>query len=107
TGVITRYLATRERVVATDVDPDYLELLRRTYAGKPNVEVRALDLAQLAGDGLPRGTFDTVVCSNVLEHVEDDAGALSALRGLLTPGGRIVLVVPALRPLYGSIDRAI
>src|SRR4029077_14691482 len=94
TGVMTRYLSTREHLVATDIDPDYVELLRRTYADKPNVEVRALDLARLDGDGLPR-LFDTVVCSNVLEHVEDDAAALRAMRSILLPAGRVVLVVPA------------
>jgi glycosyltransferase involved in cell wall biosynthesis len=107
TGVMTRYLATRERVVATDIDPQYVELLARTFAGNPNVEVRALDLARLAEDGLPRGSFDTVVCANVLEHVEDDAGALRAMRDLLVPGGRVVLIIPALRQLYGTIDKAI
>ena len=107
TGVITRYLANRERVVATDIDPDYLALLRRTFAGNSNIEVRHFDLSRLDCDGLAPGGFDTVVCSNVLEHIEDDATALCALRALLAPGGRIVLIVPALRPLYGSIDRAI
>jgi glycosyltransferase involved in cell wall biosynthesis len=107
TGVMTRYLATREHVVATDIDPQYVELLRRTYADNPKVDVQALDLARLAENGLPRHQFDTIVCSNVLEHVEDDRGALSAMRDLLAPGGRVVLVIPALRALYGSIDEAI
>jgi SAM-dependent methyltransferase len=107
TGVITQYLATREHVVATDIDPQYVDLLRRTYAGNPKVEVRLLDLVKLTDNGLPRHHFDTVVCSNVLEHVEDDEGALRAMRDLLAPGGRVVLVIPALRALYGSIDRAI
>jgi hypothetical protein len=39
--------------------------------------------------------------------VEDDRRALAAMRELLVPGGRVVLVIPALRPLYGSIDEAI
>jgi glycosyltransferase involved in cell wall biosynthesis len=107
TGVMTRYLATRERVVATDIDPQYIELLRRTYADAPNVEVRALDLARLGEDRLPHHEFDTVVCSNVLEHVADDAAALRAMRELLAPGGRVVLIIPALQQLYGSIDEAI
>ena len=106
TGVMTRYLATREHVVATDLDPQYVELLRRTYAGSPNVEVRALDLARLGDDGI-RGGFDTVVCANVLEHVADDGTALRAMRDILVPGGRVVLIVPALRQLYGAIDEAI
>jgi glycosyltransferase involved in cell wall biosynthesis len=107
TGVITRYLSTRERVVATDIDPEYVELLRRTFANSPNVEVCPLDLARLGQDGLAQRSFDTIVCANVLEHVEDDAQALSAMRGLLDPGGRVVLIVPALAALYGEIDRAI
>jgi glycosyltransferase involved in cell wall biosynthesis len=107
TGVMTRYLATREHLVATDVDPEYVELLRRQYADNPKVEVRLLDLASLGGDGIPRGSFDTVVCANVLEHVADDAAALRAMRDVAVPGGRVVLVVPAHPGIYGTIDRAI
>ena len=107
TGVMTRYLATREHLVATDLDPQYVELLRRVYADKPNVEVRGLDLARLGENGLPAHAFDTVVCSNVLEHVEDDRAALLAMRAILAPGGRVVLIIPALRQLYGAIDEAI
>jgi len=47
------------------------------------------------------------VCSNVLEHVEDDLAALRQLHDLLAEGGRLVLVVPMLPALYGGIDRAI
>ena len=107
TGLLTRFLARREHVLATELDPEYVELLRRTFADEPNVAIRPLDLGRLADDGIPRHAFDTVVCSNVLEHIEDDAGALAAMRDVLEPGGRVVLIVPALRALYGSIDRAI
>ena len=107
TGVLTRFLSTRERLVATDIDPQYVEFLRRMYEGNPNIEVRQLDLAHLADDGIPRGSVDTVVCSNVLEHIRDDEAALSAIKGVLAPGGRVILIVPALKILYGEIDRAI
>jgi glycosyltransferase involved in cell wall biosynthesis len=107
TGSITRYLASREKVVATDLDPQYVELLQRTYAGKPNVEVRSLDLAKLGDDGFAPQSFDTIVCSNVLEHIEDDRAALRAMRDVLTPGGRVILIIPAHQALHGSIDRAI
>jgi len=107
TGLLTRYLSTRERVLATELDPEYVELLRRTFADTPNVEIRSLDLSRLAEDHIPRHHFDTVVCSNVLEHIEDDAAALGAMHDVLVPGGRVILIVPALQALYGSIDRAI
>ena len=111
TGLMTRYLAQRERVLATDIDREYVELLSRQFADNPNVSVRQLDLATLDGDagenGIPHHAFDTVVCSNVLEHIQDDHRALVALREVLEPGGRVVLIVPALQGLYGEIDRAI
>src|SRR5262249_57353903 len=37
TGVMTRYLSTRERLVATDLDPLYLELLHRASGHRPNL----------------------------------------------------------------------
>src|SRR5438094_890206 len=61
----------------------------------------------IAEDGLPPRSFDTILCANVLEHIGDDGRALRAMCDLLTPGGRIVLIIPALRVLYGEIDRSI
>jgi glycosyltransferase involved in cell wall biosynthesis len=107
TGLLTRFLSSRERVLATELDPEYVDLLQRTFADTPNVEIRPLDLARLAENHIPRHHFDTVVCSNVLEHIEDDGAALGAMREVLVPGGRVILIVPALQALYGSIDRAI
>src|SRR5262249_33535679 len=37
----------------------------------------------------------------------NDRAALAAMRDVLLPGGRVVLIVPALQALYGTIDRAI
>ncbi|MDH4350125.1 MAG: class I SAM-dependent methyltransferase, partial [Gemmatimonadota bacterium] len=51
--------------------------------------------------------FDTVVCLNVLEHIEGDVDALAAMRAMLRPGGAVVLLVPAVPALYGELDRAL
>src|SRR5262249_17893255 len=93
TGLMTRYLSGHGELTATDVDPQYVDLLQRTFSHSPNVQVRHLDLAKLATDGIPQQHFDTIVCSNVLEHIEDDGGALTAMRDVLVPGGRVVLIV--------------
>jgi glycosyltransferase involved in cell wall biosynthesis len=107
TGLMTKFLANKTRVTATDVDQDYVQLLSRTFSGNPNVEVKHLDLATLDQDGIPKKTYDTVVCSNVLEHIEDDRSALTSMREVLQPGGRVVLIIPAVKGIYGEIDRAI
>ncbi len=107
TGNMTRYLSSREQVVASDVDPQYVQMLGNTFANDPHVRACRFDLGvDAAPEGLDGG-FDTVLCLNVLEHIEDDIGALRRIHGVLTDQGRVVLVVPALSRLYGEIDRAI
>jgi SAM-dependent methyltransferase len=53
-----------------------------------------------------RGRFDCVVAINVLEHVADDAAFFQNCCACLRRGGRLVLLVPAMRSLFGSIDEA-
>jgi 2-polyprenyl-3-methyl-5-hydroxy-6-metoxy-1,4-benzoquinol methylase len=52
------------------------------------------------------GTFDLVVCQNVLEHIGDDASAIQAMAAALRPGGHLALVVPAGPALFGALDDA-
>ena len=49
---------------------------------------------------------DTVIAVNVLEHVERDAEFLSAAYKTLVPGGVLLLLVPGVPAIYGSLDRA-
>lgn len=51
-------------------------------------------------------TYDTVIILNVVEHLQDDLGALKALNARLAPGGHMIVMVPAMNFLYGSMDRA-
>jgi len=51
--------------------------------------------------------FDTVLCINVLEHIEDDVATLQLFERLLEPGGKVILLVPACPQAYGPIDKAV
>jgi SAM-dependent methyltransferase len=53
------------------------------------------------------GAYDTVVCLNVLEHVEDDRCALQNLMSALEPEGRLILLVPQGPGLFGSLDELV
>jgi len=64
-------------------------------------------LATLDQDGIPKKAYDTVVCSNVLEHIEDDAGALEAWARRLRPGGWLLLSVPAHQSRYSAADELV
>ena len=95
-----------QRLVLTDTREEYLDRLRRRFARYPHVTVERLYLPNEHG-ALAGQRFDTIICLNVLEHVDDDSGSLAAIRGMLAPGGRLVLLVPALAALFGTMDRAL
>jgi 2-polyprenyl-3-methyl-5-hydroxy-6-metoxy-1,4-benzoquinol methylase len=105
-GNLSEFLLGSERLVLTDTREEYLERLRQRFARHRNVAVERLYLPNEHG-ALAGQRFDTIICLNVLEHVDDDSGSLVAIRGMLAPGGRLVLLVPALPALYGTIDRAL
>jgi len=44
-------------------------------------------------------SFDRIICSHVLEHIEDDAKAISELYRILKPGGKALIAVPT----YGEV----
>jgi ubiquinone/menaquinone biosynthesis C-methylase UbiE len=51
--------------------------------------------------------FDTIICSNVLEHIENDDFALSECYKILNKNGKLVLVVPQNPKLYSNQDKAL
>ena len=94
-----------ERLVLTDTDPAYLDVLRDRFHARPEVTVEALTLPDPdAAARFRHHSLDTIVALNVIEHIPDDVGALSSVAGMLAPGGRAVVLVPALPVLYGSLD---
>lgn len=90
------------RITASEADPGRLETLRARFAGDPVVRVR-----ELAVPIQETGDHTAVVACNVLEHISDDVQALKDFAGLLGPGGRVVLVVPAFPSAMSRFDRAI
>jgi SAM-dependent methyltransferase len=66
--------------------------LRYTSADlAPNTAELQLDITDLR---LPDGSFDAIICSHVLEHVEDDRAAMRELHRVLVPGGWAIVLVP-------------
>ena len=44
------------------------------------------------------GSFDRIIASEVMEHIDDDAGALAELTRVLRPGGVLAVTIPARLP---------
>lgn len=107
-GTITRQIEDAcELLIALEVDPFYVDRLKNQFRGKPHVRPYLSDVALADWEALRAERIDSVVLSNVLEHIPDDAGAVRRFAQVLQPGGALLILVPALPRLYGSIDEAV
>lgn len=98
TGHNLPMLAQFGAVDAIEIDP-----AARTIAGqrlgKPVGE------APLPGlPGVPAGHYDLIAVLDVVEHIEDDVAALTAMRERLAPGGKILITVPAHQWMWSAHD---
>src|SRR5208282_6473241 len=104
-GNLTRQLLPgRKRYVATDIDHEHLERLSNRLSHRPNLEIAELNAACPENHAPFHGQMDTVICLNVLEHIEDDLEALRNIRSLLEDGGRAVILVPSGQNIFNSLD---
>jgi SAM-dependent methyltransferase len=105
-GTFTERLAPLcELVVAVEADAEFARILRRRFADDSNVQVIDADAGAFKEAPLPGGPFDSIICFNVLEHIQEDDEALASFRSQLAPGGALLLLVPAHPLLYGATDR--
>jgi len=105
-GNMSVHLMPRAVYWATDVNSEYLDYLETMKTTRPYMRVGYTNAVE--ADSFPAGeTFDTVVCLNVVEHLEDDVGALRNIWSVLEPGGRAVILVPNDPNLYGSLDKVL
>lgn len=108
TGNITQFLLTKNRqVVATDVVANYRAELQSRFTANQNLTISSFDLSRIAPSEFKANPFDTVVCLNVLEHIEDDQFALRQMHETIKPGGHLALLVPAHQFLFGAFDEAV
>ncbi len=97
----------RLQYVVAEKDPLYLHALRNRFLRTPNVEVMQLDPECPSDYERAGGPFDTVLCVNVLEYVEDPAVVIQAAASVLKPGGSLIVLAPQSQSLFGTLDKAL
>ena len=107
TGNLTRRLIPRRRYVASDINPLYLQTLEALKADRPYLDAQYTDVTDVASFPRAEGGFDTVICLNVIEHVDGDRDALANIRSVLAPGGCAIVLVPQGEDLFGSLDEVL
>ena len=76
--------------------------LRRLFGAFPGLQYETADLLaagvmhteDIQHLTFPSAVFDVILCSHVLEHVPDDAAAMSEIHRVLKPGGVALIMVP-------------
>lgn len=102
-----RLMARRQLYVAAESDDLYLHSLSNRFLRTPNVSVVKLHPQQTVDYSQFDSQFDTVLCMNVLEYLEQPEAAVAASAGLLSEGGRLVVLVPQGKGLYCRLDRTL
>jgi len=105
TGNHLAFLTDRE-IVSIDLSPECVAELRERHRVNTNWTFESGDITD---PGIVHrfgaGSFDTVLSCNVFEHIPEDNLAFANAAALLRPGGRLVLLLPAHKWLFGSMDR--
>jgi 2-polyprenyl-3-methyl-5-hydroxy-6-metoxy-1,4-benzoquinol methylase len=105
-GNMSHNLMPRSIYWATDVNTHYLDYLATLRSTRPYLRVAYTDA--MKAETYPTGqAFDTVVSLNVVEHLQDDVGALRNMWNVLEVGGRAVVLVPNGPRLYGTLDEVL
>jgi len=103
------WLNSAQEAVLIEPARNLFALLAARFASIPHVQPVCGYLEELCEDPAHRDlfyshSFDAAILVNVLEHIEHDLQTLRLLKRLLRPDGHLLLFVPALSWLYGSLD---
>ncbi len=94
-----------DEVVLSDYADEMLNLLTQNPPPLKKYRITKLDITNPhTFNDYPKEQADTITCINVLEHIQDDVRALKHMKSLLKKGGKVVIFVPALPAIYGTLD---
>ena len=79
------------RLFGAELDWDVMLKAQRNVGGLPNIALNNTNIYALP---YPDDTFDAVILSEILEHVDDDVAALKEVYRVLKPGGVAAITVP-------------
>jgi SAM-dependent methyltransferase len=97
TGHNLAMLAAFGNVDAVELD-DESRAIAEQRLGRAVINSPLPELAGVSND------YDLIAALDVIEHIEDDAGAVGAIATRLKPGGKFVMTVPAHKWMWSAHD---
>ena len=96
-------------IFLSDIRNSYCNILTEKFHNNPNllgvqnIDLVASNFEQIYTQHINQ--FDTVFALNVIEHIENDALAISNCQKLLKKNGTLIILVPAYQTLYNQFDK--
>ena len=106
-GNFTQYLIKdTKHVVGIDVSPEAVNFAKKRLPDIKNLHLECFDVFQKGLGKYSEWEFDTIVLSDVLEHIKNDSNAMRFCHSVLyKTRGKLLLLVPAHQFLYGTLDQ--
>jgi phospholipid N-methyltransferase len=83
------------------------DLLMDSFQGNQKFSLQRIKVEDCEVNLLKTKKINTIVCVNVLEHINNDHETLVKLMDILTDNGKLLLLVPAISWAYGPIDASV
>jgi len=105
-GNLTQHiLKDAQFVFSVDTKQEAIDFSQQRFCNEKNIHIKHVDIFKESLRVYTDAEFDTLIFSNVLEHIKDDAIAMHTCYTLLQKkGGILVLIVPAHHFLFGTLD---
>jgi protein-L-isoaspartate O-methyltransferase len=94
-------------LVSVEPSKKFYEELAKNLENMSNAESfcgTLSDFVASEGRGQVARKFDRVMYTHVLEHIPDDISELKLAKQQIQPSGKVIVVVPSMPRLYGSVD---
>ncbi len=106
-GNMSGFILDAELACLSEYDDVYRKRLTERYGDLPNVKITPIDLNKLDVPFFKNFGFDTIISTNVIEHIEDDYQALRWITETMKSDTHLITLVPAHPILYGKLDKKI
>ncbi len=104
-GSMCDFLLPAQKLILSEWDPGFRKHLEDRYVSKPHVEITPLDLEDLDVNRFKHFQLDTIISTNVLEHIKNHEEAFRRITSLMNDNTVMITLVPAHMWLYGEIDK--
>jgi glycosyltransferase involved in cell wall biosynthesis len=104
-GNLSSQLLPRDYYLISDINDGYLKYHFHQKHFYPFVDIKRIDVLCENDFSKVESFFDTIIASNVIEHVEDDRQAMLNIRKALRPEGKAIILVPCGPYLFSDLDR--